>query len=89
MREKFHCACDAFCACFRDVDAETTVVVRSMANVPAIDGMRGKGGSIGWGLVDEYFSAGWRHWCFIIVECTVELGLGRQAWVDVAGSEEV
>ena len=89
VREKLYCACNAFCACFRDVDSEATVVVRGMADVPAIDGMRGKGGSIGWCLVYEYFSAGRRHWCFVIVEGAIELGLGRQAWVDVAGSEEV
>jgi len=60
-----------------------------MAEVTAIDCMWSKGCSRWWYFIHQYFCTGQGHRSFNIIEGAIELGLGRQVWVDVAGSEKV
>ncbi len=71
--KKFHGVADAFGMCLCDKDAVAPVMFGGMADIPAVDAMRGPRLSFTGGLVQDDFGAKGRHWCTIKIKCTVEV----------------
>ena len=76
MGKKIDGAGDSFGAGFGDVAPVASVMLRGMADIPALNAVWCPRSAHLRSLMDEYLCA-WRgHWCFIEVEGTIHMGFG-------------
>ena len=80
---------DALGASLWNINAITEVVFRVSAKISVLNSMRLPGATSGVGFKDEHLGARRRDCRSVKIKITVELGLDREARVDVRGTEQV
>jgi hypothetical protein len=63
-----------------------SVVLSGPSKIPSVDALAGPGSAVVGIFVDDDFHSRRCKGCFVVVEGTIELCLGRQARVDSRGS---
>jgi hypothetical protein len=80
--EKGNCVGDAFGGEFCDINAPTAIVFCSTSQIPAVNSFGIPRSTLSDFLVSKNSCAGRSKRSSIVVECAVELGFGRQSWID-------
>ena len=79
----------AFGTSFPDPDVVTAVVVQSGADVPTVNSMWCPGATDSGRFVDKNSGARRSKGCTVIVEGTMELGIGRELGIDAGSAEKI
>ena len=86
---KFDGLGDAFVGRGKYVDVLAAIFLGRCANVPTVDAVTGPGAADGRGFMDKHLSARWCKGRSIEIVGAVEMGLGRNMWVDAGQPEKI
>ena len=86
VQEELHGFGNALVASLRNINSITAVVLGGSAKIPAMNAMRRPVATSGVGLKYEHLGARRRKCIFVKIKSTADLGLDREARVDMRGT---